>query len=387
VLACCVTAAANAQTVPGFTVEPYSPVPDPVRVSFAPDGTLFVGRDPSATGGGTPVKIHRVDIDGSFAEYGSSPIADPDAVVYDADGVVSGIAGSVLVGGVLSGSTGRISAIRPNGVVDPLFESTAFGNPSDFAFDSSGRLVFVDFATRRVFTTSGDTPAPLFTISGTGAPGFLAIDSSDRIFTSSSDGRVRIHGPNGDVINDDFARFSGHCAIAFGPGATFGTELFVLDPPLGTLCRVDSAGSVTTMGTGFAADPMRGDDIAFGPDGNLYVSSHATDEILRIAPEPVDVDTGAPAQHVAIRMFPNPFAYELTFELVGEPAHHRLGIFDAAGRLIRTLASDEGVRSAGGRSLRWDGNDQAGRDAGLGVFYVRALGDAVAAASKVVRVR
>jgi sugar lactone lactonase YvrE len=356
-------------------------------LSFVQDGTLFVGRDPSSTGGATPVKIHRVDTNGTATEYGNSVISDPDAVVYDAAGTVSGVAGSVIVGGVLSGSTGRISAIRPNGAVVTLFESTSYGNPSDFAWDSSGRLVFVDFATRRVFTMTGGAPVPLFTISGAGAPAFLAIDSSDRIFTGSSDGRIRVHASNGSVIDDDLATFSGHCTLAFGRGGPFGTDLLVLDSAIGTLYRVDSAGTVTTIGTGFDADPMRANDIAIGPDDNLYMSSHSSSEILRIAPELAAVDTGVPAPRVSIRTLPNPFAHELTFELVGDPVRQGVGIFDATGRLVRTLATDGEASGVGPRSLRWDGDDQAGRDVGPGVYYVRLLGPAAGGASRVVRVR
>jgi flagellar hook assembly protein FlgD len=86
---------------------------------------------------------------------------------------------------------------------------------------------------------------------------------------------------------------------------------------------------------------------------------------------------------VLIRAFPNPFAAGLTFEAVGELVHG-LGIFDAKGRLVRNLVFDEGHTTA---SLHWDGQDDAGRDASPGVYYVRSLGATGGRASKIVRMR
>ncbi len=59
---------------------------DPERLSFAPDGTLFVGRDNTGSGGDydDAVKIHRIGPGGSpVEEFGNTAITDPDAVFYD----------------------------------------------------------------------------------------------------------------------------------------------------------------------------------------------------------------------------------------------------------------------------------------------------------------
>ncbi len=85
----------------------YANVTDPIQLAFAPDGTLFVGRDNSGSGGtaGDAVKIHRVAPGGSpVTEYGATAIPDPDAVAYDALGIVSGTPGAVLVGGSAVGT-------------------------------------------------------------------------------------------------------------------------------------------------------------------------------------------------------------------------------------------------------------------------------------------
>jgi hypothetical protein len=88
--------------VPGFTVSTYATVTDPVNLSFDPSGVLYVGRDNYGSGGGyiDAVKIHRIGVGGSpVVEYGASAIYDPDAVLFDAAGSLSGTPGSVLVSG------------------------------------------------------------------------------------------------------------------------------------------------------------------------------------------------------------------------------------------------------------------------------------------------
>lgn len=70
---------------------------------------------------------------------------------------------------------------------------------------------------------------------------------------------------------------------------------------------------------------------------------------------------------------PNPArsATSITFELpASEPV--TLEIVDAAGRLIRTLLAAEAY-SAGRHSLRWDGNNRAGRRVASGIYFVRFI--------------
>lgn len=69
--------------------------------------------------------------------------------------------------------------------------------------------------------------------------------------------------------------------------------------------------------------------------------------------------------------FPNPFnptttiAYELPHD-----AAVTLTIHDAAGRLVRTLRSDD-FEAAGRREALWDGRDDGGRPIASGVYLVR----------------
>ena len=95
-------AGASAQpAVPGAATSTYATVTDPYAISFGADGALYVGRDNYGTGGPNeePFKIRRVGPGGSpLAEFGNAAIPDPDAVIVDRAGLVSGIAGAVRSG-------------------------------------------------------------------------------------------------------------------------------------------------------------------------------------------------------------------------------------------------------------------------------------------------
>src|SRR5215510_12230037 len=99
--------------VPGFVVTTYADVTDPTALSFASDGTLYVGRDASGSGGGSgdAVKIHRIGPGGApVEEFGNAALFDPDGAPVDESGTVPGTAGAVLVGGVDTAGQGRVSA-------------------------------------------------------------------------------------------------------------------------------------------------------------------------------------------------------------------------------------------------------------------------------------
>src|SRR5262249_2501508 len=139
-------------SLPGFTVSVYAFVTDPVRLSFDPSGVLYVGRDNSGSGGTNTDsrKIHRVGPGGSpVGEYGATALPDPDAVQFDASGAISGVPGSVLVGGEdPANSRSIISAIRPDQSIVTLFASphstATFRNPQDFVIDRTGRMPFAN---------------------------------------------------------------------------------------------------------------------------------------------------------------------------------------------------------------------------------------------------
>ncbi|MCX6925654.1 MAG: hypothetical protein NT154_20950 [Verrucomicrobia bacterium] len=158
--------------VPGARTTIYARVTDPVRLSFAPDGTLFAGRDNSGSGGDfdDAVKIHRIGPGGTLVEeYGNSPITDPDAVFYDTMGQFSGTPGAVIVAGQqLNSTVGKIVKILPDGTIVTIYGPTAFGfNPNLFVLDvAGGRLLFSDDVGGKVWAMTNSTPTVLVTLAG-----------------------------------------------------------------------------------------------------------------------------------------------------------------------------------------------------------------------------
>lgn len=280
---------ALAQALPvmneGYSVEVYAPVPDPVNLSVAPDGTIFVGRDPGAGGGGTGTaqKIHRVSPgDPPVVEEFGDAVDDPDVVLVDPDALIAPEPNSVLVGGRLFGVSpfaGYIAAIESDGTTTfPMPSNEAAQNPSGLAFDSTGTLWIASFddALLVPLTTAGPGGA----IALVDEPLDLAIEpGTDRLFISLESGTIRVQETNGSLVDSSFA--TGR-ATAFAPGTNgFGTDLYVVNPANGTLARVDAEGNATTIGTGFGND---GFGLDFGPDGRLYASDFDNDRIL-VVPE------------------------------------------------------------------------------------------------------
>ena len=275
---------ARAQTVPGFEVSTYATVDQPVLLAFGPDGTLFAGNDPSPGGSTTPVKVSRIGVGGTpVTSLGNVAISDPDTIVLDVAGTMSGVPGTLLVSGLLgSSSIGRISGIHPDGTVVTLFDNGAWANVVEMKFDHAGRFLFTALESRSIWVSTGGAPVILATLPGSAYPTYLTIDAANRIIVGGSDNKIRIYNADGSLANGSLAAFGGLAGVECGPGGAFGTDLYVIDSTVGTLVRVDAAGVKTTVGTGFATG-FSTKDIAFGPGGDLFVSVIASDKVLRIS--------------------------------------------------------------------------------------------------------
>ena len=67
---------------------------------------------------------------------------------------------------------------------------------------------------------------------------------------------------------------------------------------------------------------------------------------------------------------PNPFTDRTVIRYaIPEKMQVKLGIYDAAGRKVRSLVN--GIQSAGYRAVKWDGKDDAGRRVAPGTYFCR----------------
>jgi flagellar hook assembly protein FlgD len=84
--------------------------------------------------------------------------------------------------------------------------------------------------------------------------------------------------------------------------------------------------------------------------------------------------------------FPNPFNPSTTIEFgLKEGGHVSLRIYDAAGRLVRSLIDES--RPAGRYSVDWDGKDRIGGRAASGVYFYRLMAGSFLETRKMVLLR
>ena len=273
-----ITAAVAQPMVPGFDVEIYATVPQPAKLAFDPSGVLYVGNNGSA------VKIHRVGIGGSPVEaYGDTLLPDPDSVAFDASGAISGTPGSVLVGN--GGGPGFVAAIGPDQVtITALGIEFGIGNPAYLDFDRTGRLLIADQDPpfRALAVTNGD-------IIDLG-DSFLAltVDGSNRVYSAFLKNQIRVIAPDGTSLpdltpNDEREDF--FFGLEFGPyDSTWKGNLFAASGDT-NIYRIKADGTIALFGSGFSGDNPS--DLAFGPDGALYVSDVNANVIYRITPADV----------------------------------------------------------------------------------------------------
>lgn len=81
---------------------------------------------------------------------------------------------------------------------------------------------------------------------------------------------------------------------------------------------------------------------------------------------------------------PSPGATVLRFELARAARVH-IEVLDVSGRRVRALGPR--LLNAGPHAIRWDGRDDAGRDAGAGLYFVRVAGPDGTGTVRIARVR
>jgi flagellar hook assembly protein FlgD len=107
-----------------------------------------------------------------------------------------------------------------------------------------------------------------------------------------------------------------------------------------------------------------------------YISLHATLTAGQVSATPVE-DDKTPRMNFLSQNHPNPFNPTTTIRFALKRDNPvSLRVYDAAGRLVRTLVDD--VLGAGIYDVTWDGTSENGASAASGVYFYRiAAGDFV----------
>jgi hypothetical protein len=128
----------------------------------------------------------------------------------------------------------------------------------------------------------------------------------------------------------------------------------------------------------------------FASDEQYGYEGWYLDDIYVTTNVPTGVDPGdLPSLERITRLepaYPNPFnpMTSIPFEIASK-GRVSIGIFDVAGRRIRTLLA--GTVDAGRHAAHWDGTDNLGRPVASGVYFVRLESGAYSATSRLVLIR
>jgi hypothetical protein len=383
------TAAGPAAAVPvgaGFEITVYDSLPDPAGLAFAPDGSLYVGRDNSGSGGGNAdsVRIHRIPPGGgSHSEYGARSTWDPDALIVDPTGAYSGVAGSVVLGGRPAGSTtGVVSAIRPDQSVATLAGPNAvIVNPSDFVIDGAGRMLYTDYeGTGAVRQLSGGSSTVFFS-PGTGNRDIDVHPTTGEIYLrNTAVNTIRRYSATGTLLGTLATGITGS-GLAIGTGGAWGTSVYVASAT--HLIRVNSASSLDTIATGFGNVW----NIEFGPGDALYVSDFASDKVYRVRFSTASVHPGVRVSGLRLALVgAQPSSGDRRLSLtVPRAGRASVRLFDVSGRVVATLL--DGVVPAGEQEVAWSGRSSNGRPVAPGVYLARAITADGTVSTRVVQLR
>lgn len=120
--------------------------------------------------------------------------------------------------------------------------------------------------------------------------------------------------------------------------------------------------------------------------GQLTVAPFTAKTFLIRIQDPAAVPAELATTAMDLRVYPNPALAHATvdFELLADRGV-RLGVFDAAGALVRQLVDDT---LAGGRHrIEWDGTDLRGRTVPAGVYFIKWSSGPAAASRRIVLAR
>ncbi len=344
-------------------------------LDVAPDGSLFVGGvSPSDFSFFLAAKSTNAKLAGATPNFGAIPVSLNGTVRFSLTGSPNpgGLLGQVSLAvdhstGPTAGYVYVLCSVDPPGS-DPL--DVYFARSTD-AGTSWGAPVRVNddvgdhwqwFGTMSV-SPNGRIDAVWNDTRNTGVA-----RESELHYASSTDGGVTwsvnvkispvfdswVGWPNQNKLGDYYDMVSDRVGASLAWAATFNNEQDVYYLRIGDHdCNTNGVGDSLDIALGTSPDV----DLNGIPDECEGTATASRGDV--------------PQRYRLHQNVPNPFNPSTTirFDVAGKGGRVTLQIFDVRGRLVRTLL--DAPVAAGGKSVRWDGRDDAGGSVATGVYLYR----------------
>jgi hypothetical protein len=272
-----------------------APTRDPGQITFDPySSATFVGRTLNTTG---DLILHRVDrTQGTAAPYGR-PIHDPDGLAFDADGTFSGVPGTVLIGHHPRNlSVGQITAMLPDGQQTVLAgPAQGLANAGELKLEAGGTLlvsVFPGGNQQLLRIAPGGTTTQVLSLGARFA--FDVTPQRTIVIHRRDSGAIEERSRTGQFIRQiGSLPSSNDPRIAASIGGPWTASVYAIDGP--DLVAIHASGN-TILANGFSnvIQNLGSGELAFGPDGALYVSAYRAGGVQQIERFAVSEQRGQP---------------------------------------------------------------------------------------------
>jgi len=217
----------------------------------------------------------------------------------------------------------NVSTLSGNGTkssVDGLLFSASYSNPSGIAIDVQGNIFIADAGTHKIRKISTDGMVTTFAGSGFAGsadgkgnaasfntPRGIAIDAQGNVFVADTyNQKIRKISKEGDVTTLAGSGSSGK-SLGIGAAASFynptgvavdtSGNVYVADKSNHRICKINSAGNVTTLagnglagssdGKGLNAYFYQPSGVTVDVRGNVYVADYGNNKIRKITPDSI----------------------------------------------------------------------------------------------------